>query len=281
MEDKNLIQQAREMHKAGKSLRIIAALLGTSKSNVHRWVNNDGNIKVSIEKIELTEDVPNGTGQAGTAVPNLKRNKSLNLNNMENYKFDDEKIARDIYMKKMDQEHNLAIRKQDREDKEINLRNEQLRMEKMKLKQPLQLQKQEEKNLHWDMLKFFKDELELIEDSDNEIEITFDQLTEKIELLKQLIERLEKHCFKYDIEVDDLAFHSNLKQLLKYFKNKYQENIPELVDEDDEDYDEDEENDEDVEENEEEIIIEYMYEDSAIKRIEMLTKAEFDQDKEM
>jgi len=276
MEDKNLIQQAIEMHKAGKSLRNIAALLGTSKSNVHRWINYEKQTKEPIGKIELSDDVPNNAGQAGTAVPTEKRNQPLNLNNMENYKFDDEKIARDIYMKKMDNEHHLAMKKEDREDNEMALRKEQLRMEKMKLNQPFQMQKQEEKNLHWDMLKFFKDELELIEDSDNEIEITFDQLTEKIKLLKQLIERLEKHCFKYDIEAEDLLYHSNLKQLLKYFKNVYQENEPELVDE--EDYDEDEEENE---EEQEEIIVEYRYEDSAIKRIQELTKAEFDQDKEM
>jgi len=55
--EKSLVIQAREMHRAGKSIRLIAALLGTSKSNVHRWITGDFDTKVPVEKIELSQDV--------------------------------------------------------------------------------------------------------------------------------------------------------------------------------------------------------------------------------
>ncbi|MBP8041636.1 MAG: hypothetical protein KAZ36_06985 [Bacteroidales bacterium] len=270
MEEKNLIEQALEMHRSGKSIRVIAAMLGTSKSNVHRWINGQ-HAKEPVSRILLSDDVPEETGQYGTVVPPIKKNrKSLNINNMDNTNFEDEKIARDIILKKIEQEHALALRKEDREDSEIALRREQLRLEKLKLDQPRELRRQEEKALHWDMMQFFRNELELIEDSDNEIEISLDDLASKVKLLQQLLDRLEKHCFKFDLETEELAYHSNLKQLYRYFKNLYKENEnPET---------EDEENDEDEYDEEEidETLIEYNYDTKSIERIKMLTRAELD-----
>jgi len=191
---------------------------------------------------------------------------------MDNSNFKDERIDKDIRLKQLDNDFKLSMRKEEREDKELSLRQEQQRLEKMKLNQPLQLQKQEEKSLHWDMIQFFKKELELIEDTDNEIEITLEELEAKVKLLQQLIERLEKHCFKYDIEAEDLAYHSIMKQLLRYFKDLYNDSY------EDEPEDDIDENDEDYEPVE--IAVEYNFHDKSIERIKLLTKAEFDLDKE-
>jgi len=51
--------------------------------DVHRWINYEKQVKEPIDKINLSDDVPNDAGQTGTAVPTEKRNQHLNLNNME------------------------------------------------------------------------------------------------------------------------------------------------------------------------------------------------------
>jgi hypothetical protein len=119
-------------------------------------------------------------------------------------------------------------------------------------------------------MQFFRKELEPIEDSDNEIEISLEELEEKVNLLKRLLERLAKHCFKYDLDAEELAYHSNLKQLLGFFGNLDKEYAPEETDEDedDEDADEDEETDD--------ILFSYDYDAKSIERIKILGTADFE-----
>jgi nitrogen fixation/metabolism regulation signal transduction histidine kinase len=139
----------------------------------------------------------------------------------------------------------------------------------LKLDQPLQMQKQEEKSLHWDLIRFFKSELEIIEESDNYIEISLEELTEKVKALRKMLERIEKHCFKYDLEAEELAYHSNTKQLLKYFNNLLEEN---------EDLDHSEDHDDETDEDDapEPVIVKYSYDRTSVERIRLLTVAEFE-----
>jgi len=269
MEEINKIQQAIEMHKAGKSIRAIAELLGTSKSNVHRWLQQtNSGTKESIENIELSGDDHESSGQYETTVPLINKDKKhFNLNYMDNSNFKDEKLDKDIRLKQLDNEHKLAIRKEDREDREIALREEQQRLEKQKLNQNRIIQKQEEKNLHWDMIQFFKDELDAI-DRNNIVTLPLEEMETKIKLLKQLITRLEKHCFRYDIEVEEMAYHKRLKLLLKNFNELYQNNLPDPDEEDDDDNDDDDE--------QEETSLAYAYDKASIDNLKKMTKAEFD-----
>jgi hypothetical protein len=274
MEEIKKIQQAIEMHKAGKSIRAIAELLGTSKSKVHRWLQeiNTGK-KENIDKIELSGDDQENLGQPGTTVPITNKDKKhFNLNYMDNSNFKDEKIDKDIRLKQLDNEHKLAIRKEDREDREIALREEQQRLEKQKLNQNRIIQKQEEKNLHWDMIQFFKDELDAI-NRNNIVTLSLEEMENKVKLLKQLITRLEKHCFRFDIDVEEMAYHKRLKLLLKNFNELYQNNLP---DPDEENEDDNDEYDDDVEQ--EEISVSYSYDRTSIDNLKKMTKAEFDLD---
>lgn len=269
MEENNLVQRALEMHREGKSIRNIALILGTSKSNVHRWVHSDIH-KQPLDKIELTDDVPVEMGQNGTDVPSTKQNiNPSNYTTMDRKNFEDEKLDRQIMLKRLEMEQQIRLRKEDREDEEISLRREQLRLERLKLDQPLQIKKQEEKSLHWDLIRFFKRELEIIEEYDNYIEISLDELSEKVKALRQMLERIEKHCFKYEIEAEELAYHSNTKQLLKYFNNLLKEN---------DDLDNSEDYDDETEEDEapEPVIVKYSYDRTSVDRIRLLTVAEFE-----
>jgi hypothetical protein len=273
MEEINKIQQAIEMHKAGKSIRTIAEILGTSKSNVHRWLQHTNSItKESIEKIELSGDVLENPGHPGTTVPLMNYdNKQFNHNYMDNTNFKDEKIDKDIRLKQLDNEYKLAIRKEEREDKELSIRQEQQRLEKLKLDQTRIIQKQEEKNLHWDMIQFFKDELDAI-DRNNIVTLPLEKMEDKVKLLKQLISRLEKHCFRYDIEVEEMAYHKRLKLLLKNFNELYQNNLP---DPDAENEDDNDEYDDDDDEQEE-ISVNYSYDKTSIDNLKKMTRADFD-----
>jgi len=182
---------------------------------------------------------------------------------MDNNKIDQKKTSRDTFPEIIEQGHQVAFHKKIREEYDLEDQLKKLQLENLKLNQSNQVQKQEEKSIHWDMMQFFRNEVELMEDSHNKIKISLDELAEKIKLIKQLLETLEKHCFKYDIEAEKLAYHSNLKQLLIYFKtrNKIIQPVP------------------DKEENEDEepkvILVSYNYVKISIERIKMLTKAEF------
>lgn len=268
MEENNLIQKALDMHREGKSIRNIALILGTSKSNIHRWVHSDIH-KRTVDKKELADDVPVEMGQNRTDVPSTKQNiNPSNYTTMDRKNFQDEKLDRQIMLKRLEMEQQIRLRKEDREDEEISLRREQLRLERLKLDQPLQIKRQEEKSLHWDLIRFFKHELEIIEEYDNYIEISLEELTEKVKALRQMLEHIKKHCFKYDIDEEKLVYHSNIEQLYVHFKNLLEEN---------EDLESTEESEIDSESDDEpdSVIIQYKYDRTSIQRIRMLTVAEF------
>ncbi|MCX6258004.1 MAG: helix-turn-helix domain containing protein [Bacteroidia bacterium] len=271
MEENILIQKALEMHKAGNSIRNIAALLGTSKTKIHRWIQEEnkptGRNEENVQPGHVPdrpEHMQDKQGQGGTSVqPSQKSSKPIIKTVMDNNKIEKEKTFRDTLPEIIEQDHQVAFHKKIMDDHNLEEQLEKLRLENLKLNQQNQVQKLEEKSLHWDMIQFFKNELELIQDSNNKIKISQDELAEKIKLLKQLLETLEKHCFKYDIEAEKLAYHSNLKQLLQYFKLRYKKNQPGKDDNEDDD------------EEPKVILVKYNYAKSSLERIKMLIKAEF------
>jgi len=247
MEDIN--KMILELHMQGMSIRNIAKSLGISKSNVHRTVSEQGNVSQD-------STVP----MSQKACPNKEwDNKDYDLTNkntINNYKTNtsmDTQDLKEIELTRLELEHELQMKKLEMQEEELRLRKLEIESRSKGDTVHLERQKQEERLLVWELSEFFKTELSEC-DKFGKNTISIEDAEEKLEVVNEHLNKLKKHCVKYQIIPESLAFFRALVFVNDLIKQEVDE-----FDEDEYDYDDYE--------------IEYIYEFSSREKMKQLVKS--------
>jgi transposase len=218
MEDQALIKRAHELQALGKSIRQIAVELQVSKSKVFRWLGQSGNDGMQMPIASFAKN-------------NKTMNQFKNQKKMENHN-DPQRLEREIALKKLQLEHELALRKLAQQDKELELRRRQMELKHQENDQVQRQQKIEENRILHNLKKWLKTEQALLEQFDyEEIELPVKIFRKRLKELQKLIEQSEEHASSYSYDLDEQTFITDLHQL--------HDHLFELLNEFEEEWDED------------------------------------------
>jgi len=242
------IQNILELHVQGRSIRSIAKEFGISKSNVHRIISEAGT---------SARDSPVPASQQ--ACPTKKTDKQYAIfsnydskNGNKNNAIMESQDMLEIEMKRLELEHEIQMKKLEIQETEINLRNRELALKSKESDVLIQKRKQEERLLVWELSEFFKSEVSLC-DRKGDIEISLEEAEEKLEKIKELMQKVRKYSVKYELNPESMAFYRGLEFVETVVKGEVDE-----FDEDEYDYDD--------------FVIEYSYETTSRQRMQQLTK---------
>jgi hypothetical protein len=241
-----------QFHAEGKSIRRIAKELGISKSNVHRIISEGGT---------STRDSPVPTSQQGC--PSYERDNKNNdfSNNISkpNTIMDSQDML-DLEMKRLELEHQIQMRKLEMQEEELKLRKMEIESRSKGDITIIEKQKQEERLLLWELSDFFNGELSLC-NSKGIVSIPIQEMEVKLDLIKELKQKLGKYCAKYALNSQDMPHYIGLEKMIPTF-NSCIDNFEAKNDTED---DGDDENEDDEE-------IEYLYSKETLSILRQLSK---------
>jgi hypothetical protein len=245
-----------QFHAEGKSIRRIAKELGISKSNVHRIISESGT---------PTRDSPVPPSQQ--ACPNIERdNKNNNFstneskNNTKPNTIMDSQDMLEIEMKRLELEHEIQMRKFEMQEEELKLRKMEIESRSKGDTTLIEKQKQDERLLLWELSDFFNGELSIC-NSKGIVSIPIDEMEVKLDLIKELKQKLGKYCAKYALNSQDMPHYIGLEKMIPTFKTY----IDDFEAKNDNEDDGDDENEDDEE-------IEYLYDKETLSILRQLSK---------
>jgi hypothetical protein len=166
----------------------------------------------------------------------------------------------DLEMKRLELEHQIQMRKLEMQEEELKLRKMEIESRSKGDTTLIEKQKQEERLLLWELSVFFNGELSLC-NSKGIVSIPFEEMEVKLNLIKELKQKLGKYCAKYALNSQDMPHYIGLKKMIPTF-NSCIDNFEAKNDTEDEGN----------EENEEDEEIEYMYNKETLSILRQLSK---------